>query len=95
MNKKLKAGIKRFFSVLLICILTALIPVFYFLYSMHSNKCNDLRREIAENKRLVADISELAKPERIEKIAIDELGMHKADSEDVVRVEMSGEKSNE
>lgn len=106
MNKKLKAGIKRFFSVLLICILTALLPSFYFLYSMHSNKCNDLRREIArlekeqerlieENKRLVADISELAKPERIEKIAIDELGMHKAESEDVVRVEMSGEKSNE
>ena len=27
--------------------------------------------------------------------SLDELGMHKADSEDVVRVEMSGEKSNE
>ena len=50
---------------------------------------------IEENKRLVADISELAKPERIEKIAIEELGMHKAESEDVVRVEMSGEKSSE
>jgi hypothetical protein len=48
MNKKLKAGIKRFFSVLLICILTALIPSFYFLYSMHSNKCNDLRIKTQE-----------------------------------------------
>jgi cell division protein FtsL len=106
MNKKLKAGIKRFFSVLSICVLAASIPTLYFLYSMHSKKCNDLRREIArlekeqeklieDNKRLVADISELAKPERIEQIAIEELGMHKAESEDVVRVEMSGEKSRE
>ena len=73
---------------------------------MHSKKCNDLRREITrlekeqeklieENKRLVADISELAKPERIEQIAIEELGMHKVESEDVVRVEMTGEKSSE
>ena len=106
MNKKNKAKIKHFFSFLSICILAVSIPAVYFLYSMHSKKCNDLRREITrlekeqerlieENKRLVADISELAKPERIEQIAIEELGMHKVESEDVVRVEMTGEKSSE
>ena len=30
-----------------------------------------------------------------EQIAIEELGMHKVESEDVVRVEMTGEKSSE
>ena len=38
------------------------------------------------------DISVLTSAERIERIAEEELGMHKAESEDIVRVEMTGEK---
>ena len=47
---------------------------------------------IEENKRIVSEISVLTNAERIEKIAVEELGMHKAEAEDIVRVEMTGEK---
>ena len=47
---------------------------------------------IEENKRLVSDIAVLSSSDRIEKIAVEELGMHKAETEDIVRVEMTGEK---
>ena len=45
-----------------------------------------------ENKKLVSDIAVLSSADRIEKIAVEELGMHKAETEDIVRVEMTGEK---
>ena len=48
---------------------------------------------IQENKELINDIAILTSAERIEEIAVDELGMHKANSEDIVRVEMTGEKN--
>ena len=47
---------------------------------------------IEENKKLVSDIAVLSSADRIEKIAVEELGMHKAETEDIVRVEMTGEK---
>ena len=37
---------------------------------------------------MITDISLLSSGERIQKIAENELGMHKAESEDIVRVEM-------
>ena len=43
---------------------------------------------VEENKRLITDISLLSSGERIGKIAEEELGMHKAESEEIVRVEM-------
>lgn len=43
---------------------------------------------IGESKRLVSDISVLANSDRIEKIASEELGMRKAESEEIVRVEI-------
>ncbi len=43
---------------------------------------------IEENKRLITDISLLSSGERIGKIAEEELGMRKAESEEIVRVEM-------
>ena len=43
---------------------------------------------IEENKNLVADISLLSSSERIEYIAVNELGMRKAGSEEIVRVEV-------
>ena len=49
-------------------------------------------RLIEQNKKLVSDISLLSSTDRIERIATEELGMHKAETEDIVRVEMNGVK---
>ena len=51
------------------------------------------RRDPYRNQKiLVSDIAVLSSADRIEKIAVEELGMHKAETEDIVRVEMTGEK---
>lgn len=99
----MKTKIKNFFKTVLICLFTVSIPAMLFLYAVQTKKYTDLTKEvinlekkqeklIEENKRLVSDISVLTNAERIEKIAIEELGMHKAQTEDIVRVEMTGEK---
>lgn len=43
---------------------------------------------IEENKNIAAEISLLSSSERIEYIAVNELGMRKAGSEEIVRVEV-------
>lgn len=94
---------KGFFKILLLCLFTASIPLLLVLYAVQAKKYTDLSKEITElenkqeqlideNKRLISDISVLTSAERIERIAKDELGMHKAESEDIIRVEMTGEK---
>ena len=45
-----------------------------------------------ENKKLITDISLLSSGQRISNIAENELGMHKAESEEIVRVEMENKK---
>ena len=103
MNRIVKGKIKDFFKVLLICLFALSIPVMLGLYAMQAKKYTDLSKEIneleikqekliEENKKLVSDISQLSSAERIERIAVEELGMHKAETEDIVRVEMTGEK---
>ncbi len=103
MNRIVKGKIKDFFKVLLICLFALSIPVMLGLYAMQTKKYTDLSKEIneleikqekliEENKKLVSDISQLSSAERIERIAVEELGMHKAETEDIVRVEMTGEK---
>ena len=103
MNRMTKLKIKDFFKVLLISLFALSIPVMLVLYAIQSKKYTDLTREISEletkqeklieeNKKLVSDISQLSSAERIERIAVEELGMHKAEAEDIVRVEMTGEK---
>ena len=103
MNRMTKLKIKDFFKVLLISLFALSIPVMLVLYAIQSKKYTDLTREITEletkqeklieeNKKLVSDISQLSSAERIERIAVEELGMHKAETEDIVRVEMTGEK---
>ena len=103
MNRMTKLKIKDFFKVLLISLFALSIPVMLVLYAIQSKKYTDLTREITEleikqeklieeNKKLVSDISQLSSAERIERIAVEELGMHKAEAEDIVRVEMTGEK---
>ena len=96
---------KTMFSLFIIflCFITLLIPGILCLYAKKKKKYTDLTKEIAElelkqeqlieeNKKLISDISLLSSPERIEKIATEELGMHKAENEDIIRVEMKGDK---
>ena len=103
MNRIVKGKIKDFFKAILICLFALSIPVMLGLYAVQAKKYTDLSKEvleletkqeklIEENKKLVSDISQLSSAERIEKIAVEELGMHKAEAEDIVRVEMTGEK---
>ena len=95
--------IASFFKVFGICLLAASVPAMLILYELQAKKYRDLTKEvielerkqeklIEENKRIVSEISDLTNAERIEKIAVEELGMHKAEAEDIVRVEMTGEK---
>ena len=103
MNRIVKSKIKDFFKAVLICLFALSIPVMLSLYALQAKKYTDLSKEvleletkqeklIEENKKLVSDISQLSSAERIERIAVEELGMHKAEPEDIVRVEMTGEK---
>lgn len=94
---------KAFFKGIFIIIFAFSIPTLLFLYALQTKRYTDLTKDvkslelkqeklIEENKRLVSDISILSNAERIERIAVEELGMHKAETEDIVRVEMTGEK---
>ena len=84
-------------------ILTVSIPYLFFLTVKQSQVYNALEREvnayndeqnrlIAENKRKVSAISILSKPQRIEKIAVEELNMQKADSSQIIRISLDKEK---
>lgn len=95
--------VKNFFQNLIITLFVISIPALLGLYAFQTKKYTDLTKEvielekrqeklIEENKKLVSDISVLSSADRIEKIAVEELGMHKAESEDIVRVEMTGER---
>lgn len=99
----MKRGFRDFFKKFLVCLLALVIPLMLCLYAVQAKKYTELTKEIAElerkqekliedNKQLVNDISVLSSADRIEKIATEELGMHKAETEDIVRVEMTGEK---
>ncbi len=103
MNRMTKLKIKDFFKVIALCIFAASIPALLALYAVQAKKYTDLTKEVAElevkqeklieeNKKLVSDISQLSSAERIERIAVEELGMHKTEAEDIIRVEMTGEK---
>ena len=98
-----KTNVKDFFYKILICIFVLSIPLMLCLYAMKAKEYTELTKNIAEleakeeqliqeNKKLINDIAILTSAERIEEIAVDELGMHKAESDDIVRVEMTGEK---
>ena len=103
MNQAKKTKFKKGIQVFLIIIFAASIPMLLCLYAFQAKRYTDLTKEIKEleakqerliedNKKLVGEISILSSAERIEQIAVDELGMHKAESDDIIRVEMTGEK---
>lgn len=84
-------------------LLALIIPLLLAVYGIQTKRYADLYKEVTalekkqeelieQNKRLVGDISLLSGSDRIEKIASEELGMHKAEKEDIVRIEMNGDK---
>ncbi len=84
-------------------VLTLFIPLLLFLVVLQSSRYYTVEREmkdydgeqmkiIEENKRKISGISILSKPERIEKIATEELKMRKALSPEILRIEISKEK---
>ena len=103
MKNKTKVNVKNIFIRIGICLFVLLIPFMLFLYGFQAKRYSKLKIEIKaleqkqeklieENKKIVNEISILSSADRIEKIAVEELGMHKAHAEDIVRVEMTGEK---
>ena len=86
---------------LCIYLLALSIPCFFVIGMVQSQQYMNIEKEVAEldqvqkdliesNKALVADISVLSSSERIEKIAVEELGMRKATSDEIVRVSIKG-----
>lgn len=92
---------KNFISSVLVYFIALLIPLLLVLQTIQVHKYKTLKAEVKElekkqvelveeNRKLISDISVLSGSDRIEKIAEEELGMHKADTEDIVRVEIKG-----
>jgi len=94
----LKNGVKNVFLVFLaLCI-----PALLILSGVQSSRYSKLENEIRElekqqteliekNSQLISEISVLSSSERIEEIAVEKLGMKKAKSDEIIRVEVKGE----
>lgn len=61
-------------------------------YSALENEVSRLDKEqyevISVNRRFISGITVLSTPERIEKIAVEEMGMKKAEAGDIMRIEL-------
>ncbi len=97
-----KSKVIKWLAMLL---MTICIPAFLAVEAMQSNKFAKLEYEIERlentqdetidnNKKLITDLGFLSSSSRIEKIAVEELEMHQATSDEIVRVEMSNSKNN-
>lgn len=91
------------FEMAAMCLLSVSIPALLAFDALQAHRYESLSQEVSglekeqerlveQNKKLVGDISVLSSSARIEKIARDELGMRKAQSGDIVRVEMKSAK---
>ena len=94
----------RRYAALYITALT--IPVLLGLTVWQSNRYRDLQKEVNRleetqadqvegNKRLIAGIAALSSPERIEYIAVNELGLHKIEPEKVLQIRVEGWKGHD
>ncbi len=90
---------RDFWKRLLVIFCAVLVPLLFALNAIQADRYMKAQDEIKaleqkqvelveENKRLITDISLLSSGERIGKIAEEDLGMRKAESEEIVRVEM-------
>lgn len=86
-------------------VITLFIPILLFLVVLQSSKYISVEREIKDydkeqfkviedNKKKISGISILSRPERIEKIAVEELKMRKALSPEILRIEITGRKND-
>jgi cell division protein FtsL len=82
---------------ILLYLMVLAVPAFLGLTAWQSARYADLERElfrmektqeewVEANKRLIAGITILSSPERIERIARDDLGLHKKRPEDVLQI---------
>ncbi len=96
------AMLKSFLMVLFVLS----IPSFLAIEALQSNKFVTLENEVRalensqneaidSNKQLISELGTLSSSARIEKIAIEELGMHQATSDEIVRVEMRSSNNTE
>ena len=91
-----------FTNKLFMYIAAVLIPLLLVVDAIQATRYKKLEREVSaledkqvklieENRRLISDISVLSSSDRIEQLAENELGMHKAKSNEIVRVEIKGQ----
>lgn len=89
--------IKNFCAI----VISLLIPVMLFALVWQSHQYTQLQDEIAdieqqqyalveENRRMISGISVLSAPERIQRVASEELGMRKAETHEIMRIALSG-----
>ncbi|MCR4790661.1 MAG: cell division protein FtsL [Treponemataceae bacterium] len=93
----------RIFKTLGVYTLALVIPALLVLATVQSREYVKIESEVAaleqkqnelieSNKNFVTNISVLASSERIENYAVEELGMRKADSSEIVRVAIEGKR---
>ena len=98
----MKKGTKIFQKIFYIAV-AVLIPGLLILNAIQAERYMKIEREIKElekkqlqlveeNEKLITDMSLLSSSQRIGAIAENDLGMHKAESEEIVRVEMEKKK---
>jgi cell division protein FtsL len=89
--------------IIIMYLLIITIPVFLGALGWQAARYGALEKEIrrnettqeewiAGNRRLIADIALLSSSERIESIARDELGLHKKQPEEVLQIQIVGDR---
>lgn len=84
---------------LIVYLFAVLIPVLLIINAVQANRYTKLKDEldfledtqvelVEKNRELISEISVLSSSDRIERIAEKDLGMHKAQKEEIVRVEI-------
>lgn len=98
-----ESKLKNFFKAVGVCLLAAAIPGVLAIASIQNRKYSSLEKEvqqletaqkeiIEENKVLVSEVWVASSSQRIEDIASNELGMRYAESSEIVRVSVKGNK---
>lgn len=96
----MKNKTKSFLYAALIVLVSVLIPLLLIIYAFQASRYSSLYRDIVrlerkqeqlveQNKKLISDISLVGNSSEIERKASEELNMHKAEKEDIIRIEMS------
>ena len=99
----MKQRFKEVLYKILIILLALSIPLLLILNGIQAERYKKLMESVTEleakqvqlieeNKKLIIDIGLLSSTERIEEIAEKKLGMRKAESEEIIRVEMKDTK---